>query len=163
MKSAPTGSGPAGVRTVITKPNWMRLSRGMVIRAVIEARLLGKKLLTLDADIAILRTLGASPASVMAIFVLQGSIIGLVGLAAGVAGGLAIAHNLDVVIPALETLTGATLWNKEIYYINELPSKVLPADVIGIVSVSFMLTLLAALYPSWRASKVNPAEALRYE
>ena len=115
------------------------------------------------ADIAILRTLGASPASVMAIFVLQGSIIGLVGLAAGVAGGLAIAHNLDVVIPALETLTGATLWNKEIYYINELPSKVLPADVIGIVSVSFMLTLLAALYPSWRASKVNPAEALRYE
>src|SRR5690606_31422891 len=77
------------------------------------------------ADIAILRTLGASPASVMAIFVLQGSIIGLVGLAAGVAGGLAIAHNLDIVIPALETLTGATLWNKEIYYINELPSKVL--------------------------------------
>ena len=115
------------------------------------------------ADIAILRTLGASPASVMAIFVLQGSIIGLVGLAAGVVGGLAIAHNLDIVIPALETLTGATLWNKEIYYINELPSKVLPADVIGIVSVSFVLTLLAALYPSWRASKVNPAEALRYE
>ena len=115
------------------------------------------------ADIAILRTLGASPASVMAIFVLQGSIIGLVGLAAGVVGGLAIAHNLDIVIPALETLTGATLWNKEIYYINELPSQVLPADVIGIVSVSFVLTLLAALYPSWRASKVNPAEALRYE
>ena len=115
------------------------------------------------ADIAILRTIGASPASVMAIFVLQGSIIGLVGLAAGVAGGLAIAFNLDVVIPALEAVTGMTLWNKEVYYINELPSKVLPADVIGIVSVSFVLTLLAALYPSWRASKVNPAEALRYE
>ena len=79
------------------------------------------------------------------------------------AGGLAIANNLDVVIPALETVTGATLWNKEIYYINELPSKVLPADVISIVSVSFVLTLLAALYPSWRASQVNPAEALRYE
>ncbi|WP_341645164.1 lipoprotein-releasing ABC transporter permease subunit [Thauera sp. SDU_THAU2] len=115
------------------------------------------------ADIAILRTLGASPASIMGIFVLQGSIIGLVGLLAGVAGGLAIAGNLDVVIPALETLTGATLWNKEIYYIKELPSKVLPADVISIVSVSFVLTLLAALYPSWRASRVNPAEALRYE
>ena len=115
------------------------------------------------ADIAILRTLGASPASIMGIFVLQGSIIGLVGLAAGVIGGLAIANNLDVVIPALETLTGATLWNKEIYYINELPSKVLPADVTWIVSVSFVLTLLAALYPSWRASRVNPAEALRYE
>jgi len=95
--------------------------------------------------------------------VLQGSVIGLVGLAAGVAGGLAIAHNLDVVIPALETLTGATLWNKEIYYINELPSQVLWSDVSTIVTVSFVLTLIAALYPSWRASKVNPAEALRYE
>lgn len=115
------------------------------------------------ADIAILRTLGASPASIMTIFVLQGSIIGLVGLLAGVVGGLAIANNLDVVIPALEAVTGATFWNKEIYYINELPSKVLPADVISIVSVSFVLTLLAALYPSWRASRVNPAEALRYE
>ena len=115
------------------------------------------------ADIAILRTLGASPGSIMAIFVLQGSIIGVVGLAAGVLGGLALAFNLDVVIPALEALTGATLWNKEIYYIKELPSKVLPADVISIVSVSFVLTLLAAIYPSWRAARVNPAEALRYE
>jgi lipoprotein-releasing system permease protein len=115
------------------------------------------------ADIAILRTLGASPGSVMAIFVLQGAIIGLVGLAAGVVGGLVLANNLDVVIPALESLTGATLWNKEIYYISELPSKVLPADVITIVSLSFVLTLVATLYPSWRASRVNPAEALRYE
>ncbi|NMG36634.1 lipoprotein-releasing ABC transporter permease subunit [Azoarcus sp. TTM-91] len=115
------------------------------------------------ADIAILRTLGASPGSIMAIFVLQGAIIGFVGLGAGVVGGLLIAHNLDVVIPALEAITGATLWNKEIYYINELPSKVLPADVISIVSVSFVLTLVATLYPSWRASRVNPAEALRYE
>ena len=115
------------------------------------------------ADIAILRTLGASPGSIMTIFVLQGSIIGLVGLVAGLLGGLAIAHNLDVVIPALEAITGATLWNKEIYYINELPSKVLMSDVVSILTVSFTLTLLAALYPSWRASKVNPAEALRYE
>lgn len=115
------------------------------------------------ADIAILRTLGASPGSIMTIFVLQGSIIGLVGLLAGLAGGLAIAHNLDVVIPALEMITGATLWNKEVYYINELPSKVLASDVVSILTVSFVLTLLAALYPSWRASKVNPAEALRYE
>lgn len=115
------------------------------------------------ADIAILRTLGASPASIMTVFVLQGTIIGFVGLAAGVIGGLLIAHNLDVVIPALEAVTGMTLWNKEVYYINELPSKVLWSDVVSIVSVSFLLTLLAALYPSWRASKVNPAEALRYE
>jgi lipoprotein-releasing system permease protein len=115
------------------------------------------------ADIAILRTLGASPGSIMVVFVLQGAIIGLVGLAAGVAGGLLLANNLDVVIPALEQVTGATLWNKEIYYISELPSKVLPADVITIVSLSFVLTLVATLYPSWRASRVNPAEALRYE
>lgn len=115
------------------------------------------------ADIAILRTLGASPRSIMGIFVLQGAIIGLVGLAAGVAGGLLLANNLDVVIPALEALTGATLWNKEVYYISELPSKVLAADVVSIVSVSFVLTLVATLYPSWRASRVNPAEALRYE
>lgn len=115
------------------------------------------------SDIAILRTLGASPMSVMAIFMLQGAIIGIVGLAAGVAGGLLLAHNLDVVIPALEALTGATLWNKEIYYISELPSKVLASDVITIVSLSFFLTLVATVYPSWRASRVNPAEALRYE
>ena len=115
------------------------------------------------ADIAILRTLGARPGSIMAIFMLQGAVIGLVGLGAGVIGGLLLANNLDVVIPALEALTGATLWNKEIYFIKELPSKVLPADVIGIVTTSFLLTLLATLYPSWRASRVNPAEALRYE
>ncbi|MDY0074064.1 MAG: lipoprotein-releasing ABC transporter permease subunit [Thauera sp.] len=115
------------------------------------------------ADIAILRTLGASPGSVMLIFVLQGAVIGVVGLIGGVVAGLLLAHNLDVVIPALERLTGATLWNKEVYYISELPSKVLMSDVLTIVSLSFVLTLLATLYPSWRASRVNPAEALRYE
>lgn len=115
------------------------------------------------ADIAILRTLGASPGSVMQIFVLQGAVIGLVGLIAGVLGGLLLANNLDVVIPWIETITGATLWNKEIYYISELPSKVLASDVVTVVSLSFVLTLIATLYPSWRASRVNPAEALRYE
>ena len=115
------------------------------------------------ADIAILRTLGASPGSIMAIFVLQGSIIGVVGLLAGVIGGFLLANNLGVVIPALEKILGVTLWNKEIYYISEMPSKVLSSDVTAITSVSFVLTLLAALYPSWRASRVNPAEALRYE
>ena len=115
------------------------------------------------ADIAILRTLGASPGSIMVVFVLQGAIIGVVGLVAGVLGGLLLANNLDVVIPAIEAVTGATLWNKEIYYISELPSKVLLSDVITITSLSFVLTLLATIYPSWRASRVNPAEALRYE
>ncbi len=115
------------------------------------------------ADIAILRTLGASPASVMAIFVLQGTVIGLVGLLIGTVGGIALANNLDVVIPFLERVLGTTLWNKEVYYITEMPSTVLASDVWAITSVSFGLTLLAAIYPSWRASRVNPAEALRYE
>jgi len=116
-----------------------------------------------QADIAILRTLGASPLSIMSMFVLQGAVIGLVGLLLGVAGGLLLSHNLDVVIPLLEKLTGMTLWDKEIYYISELPSKVLLSDVVTILSLSFALTLLATLYPSWRAARVNPAEALRYE
>ncbi|MCB1886546.1 MAG: lipoprotein-releasing ABC transporter permease subunit [Rhodocyclaceae bacterium] len=115
------------------------------------------------ADIAILRTLGASPGSIMAIFILQGTIIGLVGLLVGTAGGIALATHLDVVIPALESLLGTTLWNKEVYYITEMPSTVLASDVWTIVTVSFVLTLVAAIYPSWRASRVNPAEALRYE
>jgi lipoprotein-releasing system permease protein len=115
------------------------------------------------ADIAILRTLGARPASIMAIFIIQGSIIGVVGLAAGLAGGLGLACNLDVVIPALEALTGSILWDKTIYFISELPSKVLVSDVVSILTVSFILTLVAAIYPAWRASRVKPAEALRYE
>jgi lipoprotein-releasing system permease protein len=116
-----------------------------------------------NADIAILRTLGASPASIMGFFVLQGSIIGVVGLLAGVVGGVALASNLDVVIPALEKLLGTTLWNKQIYYITEMPSQILVSDVTLITSVSFVLSILAAIYPSWRAARINPAEALRYE
>ena len=115
------------------------------------------------ADIAILRTLGASPLSVMTIFIIQGSIIGVVGLAAGLAAGLGIAFNLDVIIPALERIVGTALWHKDIYFIPELPSKVLVSDVVTILTVSFLLTLGAAIYPSWRASRVRPAEALRYE
>jgi len=115
------------------------------------------------ADIAILRTLGASPLSIMTVFIIQGSIIGVVGLVAGLAAGLAIAFNLDVVIPALERIMGTTLWDKNIYFISDLPSKVLASDVVTILTISFLLTLFAAIYPSWRASCVKPAEALRYE
>ncbi len=116
-----------------------------------------------QADIAILRTLGASPASVMAIFVIQGALIGVIGLAAGVVGGLVLAHNLEVVVPAIEHLTGVTLWTKEVYFISALPSEVQWPDVVLITSLSFVLTLAATLYPSWRAARVNPADALRYE
>jgi len=115
------------------------------------------------ADIAILRTLGASPLSIMTIFIIQGSVIGVVGLAAGLGAGLGIAFNLDIIIPTIERIVGTALWHKDIYFIPELPSKVLPGDIVTILSVSFLLTLVAAIYPSWRASRVRPAEALRYE
>lgn len=116
-----------------------------------------------QADIAILRTLGASPGSIMKIFIVQGTIIGVFGTALGVAGGLAVALNIDVVVPFIEHLLGIHFLAKDVYYISELPSQVEMSDVIAISSVSFILSLVATLYPSWRASKVNPAEALRYE
>jgi lipoprotein-releasing system permease protein len=116
-----------------------------------------------EADIAILRTLGAAPGSIMTVFIIQGALIGVVGLGLGVIGGLLLANNLDTAVPALERLLGMQLWNKEIYYITELPSEVLWSDVASIVGLSFVLTLVATIYPSWRAARINPAEALRYE
>jgi lipoprotein-releasing system permease protein len=115
------------------------------------------------ADIAILRTLGASPQSIMAVFIVQGILIGTVGLAAGVGGGVALALNIDVVVPALERLLGMQFLSKDVYYISELPSDLHWSDVGTVSVVSFVLTLLATLYPSWRASRTQPAEALRYE
>jgi lipoprotein-releasing system permease protein len=115
------------------------------------------------ADIAILRTLGASPQSIMAIFIVQGILIGTVGLATGIAGGVALALNIDVVVPALESLLGLKFLAKDVYYISDLPSDLHWADVGTIAVTSFVLTLLATLYPSWRASRTQPAEALRYE
>ena len=116
-----------------------------------------------QADIAILRTLGASPASIMQIFIVQGALIGVIGLLLGVAGGVALALNVDVVVPAIEHALGMQFLAKDVYYISELPSDLQWRDVYIISGVSFVLTLLATLYPSWRAARVNPAEALRYE
>ncbi len=115
------------------------------------------------ADIAILRTLGASPGSIMGIFVVQGTLIGVIGLLAGIAGGIALALNIDVVVPALERALGMQFLAKDVYYISDLPSDLHWSDVGTIGSVSFVLTLLATLYPSWRASRTQPAEALHYE
>jgi lipoprotein-releasing system permease protein len=115
------------------------------------------------ADIAILRTLGASPGSIMAVFVVQGALIGTIGLALGMAGGVALALNVETVVPFLERMLGIQFLAKDVYYISDLPSDLHWSDVWIIGSVSFVLTLLATLYPSWRAARVNPAEALRYE
>ncbi len=116
-----------------------------------------------QADIAILRTLGASPSSIMAIFMVQGALIGFIGLGLGIAGGVALALNIDVVVPFIERLLGTQFMSKEVYYISNLPSELQWKDVTTITGVSFVLSLVATIYPSWRASRVNPAEALRYE
>lgn len=116
-----------------------------------------------QADIAILRTLGANPGSIMAVFMVQGALIGFIGLGLGVAGGVTLALNVDVVVPFIERLLGTQFMSKEVYYISNLPSELQWKDVSTITGVSFVLSLVATIYPSWRASRVNPAEALRYE
>ena len=115
------------------------------------------------ADIAILRTLGASPRSIMGIFVVQGAMVGVIGTLSGLLLGLLIAVNIDVIVPALESLLQANFLPKDIYLISKMPSDPQSSDIMPIAIISLVLSFLATLYPSWRASRVNPAEALRYE
>jgi len=115
------------------------------------------------ADIAIKRTFGASPGSIMLIFIIQGALIGIIGTLLGAIFGILIALNIDVIIPFIEGLFQVKFLAKDVYQISEVPSDLIWSDVITIVMVSFVLSLLATLYPSWCASKINPAEALRYE
>jgi lipoprotein-releasing system permease protein len=115
------------------------------------------------ADIAILRTLGASPGSVMKIFMAQGLAAGVLGTAAGVALGLLIAFNIDTLVPALESLLNTRLLASDVYLIDRLPSEPRRADVVPIAITSLLLSFAATLYPSWRASRLQPAEALRHE
>jgi lipoprotein-releasing system permease protein len=115
------------------------------------------------ADIAILRTLGASPGSIMGIFVVQGAMVGVIGTLAGLALGLGIAFNIDVIVPAIEHFLGATFLPRDVYLISRMPSDPQRADIVPIALISLILAFIATLYPSWRASRVNPAEALRYE
>ena len=116
-----------------------------------------------QADIAILRTLGASPGTITSIFIIQGTLIGVVGTLLGLVGGVALALNVETVVPILESVLGFKFLAKDVYQISELPSELRVPDVVTTAVVSFFLTLLATIYPSWRAAKVNPAEALRYE
>ena len=115
------------------------------------------------ADIAILRTLGASPHSIMGIFVVQGAMVGVIGTVAGLVLGLGVAFNIDVIVPALERLFSASFLPQDIYLISRMPSDPQQSDILPIAVISLVLAFLATLYPSWRASQVNPAEALRYE
>ena len=115
------------------------------------------------SEIAILRTLGLTPRSLVGVFMLQGLLIGAIGLAAGTALGIALAHNLTGAVHALEALLGTSLFDAKVYFLSELPSVVSDSDVAGIVFAVLVLSTLATLYPAWRAARTQPAEALRHD
>jgi lipoprotein-releasing system permease protein len=162
--------------------DWTRTNRNWFEAVQIEKRLMGI-ILTLivavaafnlvstlvmtvtdkQADIAILRTLGASPRSIMGIFMVQGAAAGIIGTLAGVLLGLAVAFNVGVIVPAIERMLHVSFLPGSIYLITRMPSDPQSGDIVPIVAVSLLLAFLATLYPSWRASRVQPAEALRYE
>ncbi|MDH3872429.1 MAG: lipoprotein-releasing ABC transporter permease subunit [Gammaproteobacteria bacterium] len=115
------------------------------------------------SDIAILRTLGAAPRSIMAIFIIQGVVIGVLGTALGVAGGVGLALNVETIVPAIEQFFNVQFLAADVYYISDVPSELHWNDVWVMASVALVLSLLATLYPAWRAARTQPAEALRYE
>jgi lipoprotein-releasing system permease protein len=115
------------------------------------------------ADIAILRTLGSSPRSIMGVFMVQGAASGVLGTLIGLGLGLLVALNIDVIVPAIEHLLHVSFLPGSVYLISKMPSDPQSADIMPIVLISLVLSFLATLYPSWRASRVQPAEALRYE
>lgn len=116
-----------------------------------------------QSDIAILRTLGASPRSILGIFMVQGTFIGVIGTTLGVIGGIGLATNLDVVVPFIENLFSFHILDPTIYYVSDVPSDLHWSDVWTITLVSLLIGVLATIYPAWRASRIQPAEALRYE
>ncbi|MGH7483411.1 MAG: lipoprotein-releasing ABC transporter permease subunit, partial [Longimicrobiales bacterium] len=116
-----------------------------------------------QADIAILRTLGLTPSRVMTIFIIQGTLIGLFGTLLGIAGGVTLALNVETLVPLIENLLGMQFLPADVYYISDLPSDLHLDDVVTIAVIAFVLTVVATLYPAWRAARTQPAEALRYE
>jgi lipoprotein-releasing system permease protein len=116
-----------------------------------------------NRDIAILKSMGATGGSIMKIFVLEGLVIGVIGTALGVASGLLIALNLEPIITLIQKITGQNFFSKDIYYLDHFPSQVVPADVVLISVTAVLISFVATLYPAWQASRMLPAEALRYE
>jgi lipoprotein-releasing system permease protein len=116
-----------------------------------------------NRDIAILKSMGATGGSIMKIFILEGLVIGIIGTALGVASGLLIALNLEPIITAIQKITGQNFFSKDIYYLDHFPSLVVPSDVVLISVTAVLISFLATLYPAWQASRMLPAEALRYE
>jgi lipoprotein-releasing system permease protein len=142
---------------------WVILSLIIAVAAFNIISMLVMVVTDKQSDIAILKTMGAKAGTIMRIFIIQGSLIGLIGTALGVVGGILLAMNISSVVPFLEQLFGFALFPSDIYYITELPSELRTSDVSKFALMSLAMSLLSTLYPAWRASRTNPAEALRYE
>jgi lipoprotein-releasing system permease protein len=142
---------------------WVILSLIIAVAAFNIISMLVMVVTDKQADIAILKTMGAHAGTILRVFVVQGSLIGIIGTALGVIGGIVLAQNIATVVPFLERIFGFALFPSDIYYITELPSDLRQSDVIAFALMSLSMSLLSTLYPAWRASKTDPAEALRYE
>lgn len=142
---------------------WVILSLIIAVAAFNIISMLVMVVTDKQADIAILKTMGARPGMILRIFVIQGSLIGVIGTGLGVVGGIGLAQNIGLVVPFLEQFFGFSLFPADIYYITELPSELRSSDVIGFALMTLAMSFLSTLYPSWRASKTHPAEALSYE
>ena len=116
-----------------------------------------------QSDIAIMRTLGVSPKSIMGIFVVQGTVIGFVGTLMGAIGGVLLASNLESIVRMVEKIRGVKFLSPDVYPISDFPSDIIPSEVVTICIFAFIITVLATIYPSWKAARTQPAEALRYE
>ena len=142
---------------------WVILSLIIAVAAFNIISMLVMVVTDKQSDIAILKTMGAHAGTILRLFVVQGSLIGIIGTALGVIGGIVLAQNIATVVPFLERLFGFALFPSDIYYITELRTDLRRSDVVAFAGMSLVMSLLSTLYPAWRASKTDPAEALRYE
>ena len=142
---------------------WVILSLIIAVAAFNIISMLVMVVTDKQSDIAILKTMGARAGTIMRVFVVQGSLIGIIGTLMGVAGGILLAQNIAIVVPFLERIFGFALFPQDIYYITELPTDLRSKDVTGFALMSLGMSFLSTLYPAWRASRTHPAEALRYE
>ena len=142
---------------------WVILSLIIAVAAFNIISMLVMVVTDKQADIAILKTMGARPGMILRIFIIQGSLIGVIGTGLGVLSGIGLAQNIGLVVPFLEQFFSFSLFPADIYYITELPSELRSSDIISFATMTLVMSFLSTLYPSWRASKTHPAEALSYE